>query len=355
MRPEWEARGLTLNGTYIEDAAYVASGGTGRRGMDRGLFGLNVIFDPQETIGIEGGTFFCRYLRHGPDETGGTGEMQGYSNIDTGHKNPAAEIWYEQKFMHGLFRVKAGQVDANEEFDLIAAAGDFINSSAGFSPTLVEFPTYPDAAPGINVFACPAGWFYAGAGLYAENPYHVFAQDFSRLYLLGEAGVTRAAGRSVGPGKVALGVWRVAGGLDRFDGGRENGVTGFYALAEQQVWKAPPKYSGNVQSVSLFAQYGWADANVSPIEHHIGMGVSATGLLPGRSRDTSGLYWSWARTSRATGSTFDHNEQVLELFYGFQVTPFFTLKPDFQWIANPGGHGVPGEACVATLRAIIIF
>jgi carbohydrate-selective porin OprB len=46
---------------------------------------------------------------------------------------------------------------------------------------------------------------------------------------------------------------------------------------------------------------------------------------------------------------------VLETFYNFQVTPFCSLKPDLQWISNPGGQFDPQAAWLVTLRTTLIF
>ena len=56
-------------------------------------------------------------------------------------------------------------------------------------------------------------------------------------------------------------------------------------------------------------------------------------------------------------------ELVLELTYKFQITPWWQLQPDFQYIFNPGGGianpNVPGrrlgDAAVFALRTVITF
>jgi carbohydrate-selective porin OprB len=356
LRPKLEDHGLAFDGTYTMDASSVLGGGLRRRSVARGLLDLNLKFDPKATLGIEGGTFYAQYFfRHGPNGSVDTGDLQGYSNMDADNLSRAGEIWYEQKLLHDVLRVKLGQMDSNSEFDTLASAGEFLNSSAGYSPSLLNLPTYPNAAPSINVFVNPADWLYFGAGAYTDGSRNFSAASFQKPYFLGEAGLTHAGRQRLGAGKLAAGVWHDTETLSRFDGTQQHGATGFYAVAEQMVWKEKPGDASDAQGVSVFAQYAWADANVSPVAQHIGVGVSATGFLPTRDHDLAGVYWTWAQTSRTTGSTFDRDEHCLEFFYSFQVTPFFTLKPDFQWISHPGGQSAPAEASVVTLRGTVTF
>ncbi|MDB5296736.1 MAG: Carbohydrate-selective porin, OprB family, partial [Phycisphaerales bacterium] len=44
-----------------------------------------------------------------------------------------------------------------------------------------------------------------------------------------------------------------------------------------------------------------------------------------------------------------------ELFYKVQVTKFFSLKPDLQYIHNPGGVRGRDDALVGTLRLTLSF
>jgi porin len=48
-------------------------------------------------------------------------------------------------------------------------------------------------------------------------------------------------------------------------------------------------------------------------------------------------------------------EAVLELTYRAQITPWFTLQPDVQWVIRPGATGVIDDALVLGLRANVAF
>jgi carbohydrate-selective porin OprB len=42
------------------------------------------------------------------------------------------------------------------------------------------------------------------------------------------------------------------------------------------------------------------------------------------------------------------------MFYKMQVTPFFSVKPDVQYVINPGGTAA-GDALVARVRLDLAF
>ena len=64
---------------------------------------------------------------------------------------------------------------------------------------------------------------------------------------------------------------------------------------------------------------------------------------------------SWASLSDEPGAGFtDDAELAVELFYKVQLGPWVALKPDLQYIANPGGAGLD-DAWVATLRLELVY
>jgi len=356
LRPMLETNGLDIAGHFTTDTSAGLDNGSRQRGIQRGLLDLNLTFNPEPVFGSSGGTLFAQYYcRFGPHGSDDIGDIQGYDNLDAGQLNQAEEIWYEQKFLHDFFRLKAGQVDANAEFDNLSAAGGFINSSAGFSPTLLNFPTYPNPALSANLFAYPAEWFYCGAGAYTDNLRRFSAYRFHHPYVVGEAGLAHSGIGRLGPGRVAAGFWQDTATVSRFDGESQDGTSGYYLAAQQQVWKQQPGVADDERGISVFVQYGSADPETSPVVRHVGLGVSATGQVPERDHDAMGIYWSWAGLSRVPGADFPHDENSLEGYYQCQLTPYFILKPDLQWIHHPGGQSSPASAWVATLRVVIDF
>jgi porin len=50
-----------------------------------------------------------------------------------------------------------------------------------------------------------------------------------------------------------------------------------------------------------------------------------------------------------------HHENVLEITYLANLTEWFSLQPDFQYIFNPGGFGRTPNAAVAGIRFNVTF
>ena len=60
-------------------------------------------------------------------------------------------------------------------------------------------------------------------------------------------------------------------------------------------------------------------------------------------------------TNRNSRISVPDYEAVLELTYRAQITPWFALQPDVQWIIHPGGSTAIDNALVIGLRAAVSF
>ena len=367
LRPRLEEAGFTLEGTWIFEWSDVSSGGILGRSSSRSLLDFNLTLDLETLLDWQSASLFVDfYHTDGNSISADAGDFQGLSNIEVGpNVTEVAELWYEQWMMNDVLRLKVGKVEANSEFAFVDAAGEFINSSAGFSPTIFALPTYPDPAMSVNLFYYPTEMSYIGFGFYdgaatvdgvatgRRGPSTFFSGSLSSDYfLIGEFGLSWDEVKEWGPGRLAVGGWHHTGDHPRFAGGIDSGTEGFYALAEQQVWSPDAQSEGGLWA---FAQYGFADSAVSAAEHHLAGGVFLQGTFDGREDDSTGFYVSHVILSDEVGSGFTEDETALELFYRFQLTPFFSLKPDLQFITNPGGVNGVSDATVFTLRGEITF
>ena len=128
-------------------------------------------------------------------------------------------------------------------------------------------------------------------------------------------------------------------------------------------------------SFAAFARAMGAPSDRNLIDFSADGGIVYKGPF-GRSDDQVGLALAYVRVgSAARGFDADvikftgvpgpirSGETVLEATYRFQLTPWWQLQPDFQYVFNPGG-GVPslstptrrvGDAAVFGLRTAITF
>jgi porin len=386
-RTRLEEQGLTIDAEYIFEWSSVWDGGIRQRDSHRNALTLDLDFDLERVVGLEGGRFFLEFL-HVNAERGGSldaGDFQGYSNIENEWDlTNLFEVWYEQRLWDDRLRLKIGKVDANTEFDYLDAAVDFANSSAGYSPTIFVFPSYPDPATSVNVFVTPVetdrcaltigyGFYDGAAGVDGvrtgqRGPSSFFHDDVSDDYFnIAEAALTWDTLGDAFGGRLALGGWWHTGEFARFDGGEENGTGGVYLTFEQRL-TAPGGPEGD-RGWYIFANYGHADAEVSEIETHVGIGLVGRGLWARRPVDAFGVYLTYADLSReAVDLEFEPEEEgelpphlfvrdefVVDVYYRVQLTPAVFVQPDLQYIANPSGDDAVDDALAAGIRVGLTF
>jgi porin len=368
LRPKLESEGITFQGTDTADYSKNFRGGIDTSGdAFRNLLDMRFNVDTRALFGMYGGTFSIDFQnqngQNGSDKL--TGDVQGFDNADADGRTQIAELWYQQLLFEDKLRIKVGKVDANSEFAFPEYGAGFLNSSFGHSPTLFPMPTYPDPSTSVNVFVYPTRWLYAGVGVYdgsgaagvntgSYGPHHLF-DGTGDYFTIGEAGVRWVLEENTKPGRFAVGEWYAGGDFDRFEGGTDSGANGFYAMLEQTLWHKNFYDKTGEQGVAGFLQYGHADAEVSDVVDYAGAGLTWTGPMELRKDDTVGVGLAYAHLSNEPGAGFDKDYELsVETYYGFQVTPYLLVKPDLQYIFNPGGSD-QGDALVATLRVSFAF
>ncbi|MBK8978865.1 MAG: carbohydrate porin [Planctomycetes bacterium] len=365
FRSRLRNHGVLAEASLITDASWVAAGGRHPgEGSLRALLDLTLAVDTGRALGIEGGTWFADFMvQRGRDGSRDTGDLQAYSNIDSEDRTQLALLWYEHALLDDRLRVKLGKIDANSDFAFVEQGFRFVHSSFGVSPTVLGLPTYPDSAFGALAFVRPGGGAYAGVGIFdgatqrgrptgPRGPGSLFGEP-SDLFLIAEAGMGWRRDADDRQGRLGIGAWRHTGDFARFDGGTEDGTSGFYVVLDQLF--VGSDVIEEDRDVGAFVQYGWADPGLSAIEHHLGAGMSIIGPFAARPRDAAGLGISYGAFSETRGADLrGRGELAAELFYTIEIAPSVRVKPDLQWIHNPGGDGTD-DAWVLTVRTSITF
>jgi porin len=309
---------------------------------------------------LGGGTLGVAYQYLSGDDGGqALGVLQRYSSLDDGERSQLSEFWYRQDFFSGAFSIKAGKDDTGHDFAVNTFGRRFLNRAAETDPTFFAMPTRPDPATGAIVALQLEPWaLKAGAydGRAATTGYrtgehwlHVPDRD---VFLIAETGLVWKDGRREHLGEVLVGMWRHTGSFTRFDGSRQERATGYYLQADLSLWREPHAQG---QGIDGWVQYGRAEDDLTVAARHIAIGLSWTGLVPGRDADPVGISHSWLQTSRVAGAPTDADERVFEAFYGFQAAGWLEFRPDFQWYVHPGGRADAADAYVGSLRATVIF
>jgi porin len=350
IRHGLDANGIAISVNLVNDWSANVRGGTiSGVSFDRYSLDVSATLDTKKTFGWNGSDAFIRVKNHlGDNGRSDVGDAQGFSNIDDVSRTHLYELWFEQKLLTDRLRFKVGKIDANAEFAVVQIAGDFLNSSMGYSPTIVALPTYPEPKLALNVAVRPKQHYQIEVG--------VFRTDRDGEMLIVEGGRDwRLGARELG-GRSSFGGWRLTGPVACFDGGHLAGTQGFYMVAEQALWSRKRSKPESEEKVSAFLQYGNADAKVSPFTRHLGGGVVLESLFAGRPHDAIGVAATSARFSDDPGAGFQENmETAVELYYKISVKRFLSIVPDFQFIHNPGGLRHQQDAVVLTPRLNISF
>lgn len=369
VRDQLATIGFDFNGSYTGEWTGVLAGGVRERGSYRHIIDLNLMVDFEKLIGLEGGSFFIDYYStSGRSLSADVGDYALVSNIETdGAVDQIAELWYEQWLFSRVLRLKFGKIEANSEFAFFNHGDGFINSGVGFPPTFQGFPTYPDPATGLVAFLYPLEQWYAGFGWFdgatldgfatgGRGPATFFSDSKSdSSFFIGETGFTW---ETLGPfreARIAVGGLGHDADVDRFDGGTEDGAAQFYALAEALVWKRQPDDHEDHRGLAVVARYGWADDEFTDAGNYLAAGLQLNGTFDDRPDDATGIYASWLDLSDAEASGFDRDEWVIEWFYNIQVTPWFSVKPDIQYVIDPSGSSDTDDALVGMLRVEVAF
>ncbi|MEM9882483.1 MAG: carbohydrate porin [Planctomycetota bacterium] len=379
LRDDLAAAGLTVAAENVLEASTVFAGGVDEDASLRNLFTLGLELDTAPGLGVEGGTFFVQYLSVTAERggSGDAGDLQGFSNLENDRSlDVIYELWYEQKLFDERLRIKVGKIDANSEFAAVApiqafsAAGELTHSSAGFVPTILGFPSYPDPATSVNVFVTPvrgdAGELTFGYGFYdgaagvdgvptgSRGPSTFFSNDRSDDYFhIAELQWSWPTLAGLPDGGLSVGGWYHGGAFPTFSGGTDTGTAGAYATIQQRL--TAPADPDAEDGLYVFAQLGVADEDVTEVARLYAAGLVQVGLGTARPADLLGLYASLAELSDTPGTTFDGDELAIEAFYRAQLTPAVYLQPGLQLIVNPGGDAILDDALVGQLRLGVTF
>jgi carbohydrate-selective porin OprB len=328
----------------IDDWSNTLSGGLeSPAAFNRVLFDVTTSIQTRKLFGWEGGSAVFRVHQYAGSNGGDfVGDAQGFSNIDAQPGTKLFEAWYEQKFGEHPWRVRGGIVDANTIYATVEHASDFLDSSMGYSPTILHLPTYPDPQPGLNLmFDGERNSLALGAYRTSEDGWMALTQVARRIPL-SESLETRIAG----------GLWHLRERLQPLTGPAEDFTTGLFLVSELAV-RIPATTSRKAdQTLALFVQYGHSDEDVSDVHTHIGTGLTLQGPW-GRTEDAFGMGIS-AVQFKPTGSAHNY-EASFETFYKLQIIRNLRLVADFQYIQQPGGPQNVPDCIVFTPRLVLSF
>lgn len=306
------------------------------------------------------------------------GDIASVSNIAADPALRLQELWLQQDFWRQTVSLKAGLIAADNEFFGADAATLFMNGAFGAFPliaaNLPNPPVYPMAAPAVSLRLQlgPSVYFQTAvfggdSGTQNGNPsgtdFPLAADDGALIFSeLGLAPSPEAhannlncvlkAGAFVHTKRVPTWDSQAAGATG---GGQIN--AGVYAVAEQGFFRSDEK------KITAFIRGGYAPADRNIVDWYVDAGCNFAGLVPGRPHDVAGLALARSSFSRdysryeqtMNGQSVTDAELIAEATYRAQLTPWWTLQPDFQYVVTPGGVSDCRDAVVFGLRTTVVF
>jgi len=373
LRDLAEQQGITFDAYYSVDFFTNARGGLSTNDAPEvfALFDLSLSLDT-EALGLwKGGTIYLdmQDFRGRTPSEGLTGDLLLVNGNDAPERLQLSEYWWEQAFFDGRVRTKIGKQDANADFATNEYGAEFLNAAPYYISNM-PIPTYPDPAIGAALFVEPADWISFGAGIYdAEG---IGDQTgFNTAFHGEDASMTIAElalkpvfklARQELPGVYRVGGWYHSGLWDVYFNdlqGRlrprlHRGNAGVYCSFDQRLFKEKSEEPGDVQGLGTFFQFGWAPSLYNEITAVYGAGLQYTGLIPGRDDDVTGLGFYHASLGGPVQSLEGrYAESVIEYYYKIQLTGFMSIKPDVQYVFDPGGDG--RDALVVGARLEVSF
>lgn len=351
--------GIIFEMEYKNDSGFNLGGHhDSRTGMKSiSLFDMSLELDTEKLGWWHGGHFFVVGENvHGHSMSHRIGDLQGVSSIDAHNETVLGKFGYEQSLFDDKFVAIAGKQDANEVFDYLETAQNFVNSSFTLIPN-THMPAYPETGLGFASVIKPVEWFNLKAGIFDGEPW---AKDLGfRTAFDSKGGYTTLIESGITPeinghkGNYFIGYWTHSADIDEIaveQPARYNSNHGFYASFEQELYREPGKDEG----LNIMGQFGWAPSNRNEIAQYYGAGFTYKGLFPHREDDVTGV--GIAMTDLSNRYKAEHlakNESAIELFHKFQLTDSFALQPDVQIITNAGGGR--HTAMAVGLRTIYTF
>jgi len=259
-------------------------------------------------------------------------------------------------FGHKL-TLQAGQFGVDENFDQNPVGSVFLNSDFAYreidgADMPGGGPAFPDDSLGARIGVSPSKAFSLQAAIFSGTPTPItspggIASTFDNgAMIVGEADFCYAIG-GLGSGQALVGALYNTLSFPNLETGVPlAGNEVVYAALNQTFWQG-----SKGRNLAAFVRGAWAPADRNLIMIDGQAGFAWTGPVSARPDDVLGLAFGYdgisssqvnlIRAQNAAGGTLQpipDYEMVAELAYQIEITPWWSLTPDLQYIVHPGGN-----------------
>lgn len=304
-----------------------------------------------------GGTAMIYLLSNtGTDPSTFVGDAQVSSNIEAYDSQRLYEFWYNQVLADDKIEILVGLHDLNSEFYTNDCAGLFNNSSFGIGADVASnapISVFNLTAPGLRIKYTPRenisilGAIYDGdPGDPAKNDNGLsldWDKDQGILSIIESQFIRNRSKDLELSDTFRFGFWHHSAdfvGVNEAVPEIHDSNFGVYTSIDLSFSNA----------FKTFFAGGIAKEDCSPVPFYVGTGINLIGFWDTRTDDILGI-----AINAANISEYDNWEVVLEASWYVHMTNYFSLKPDIQYIINPGGNPDSDSSIVLSLRAEIGF
>jgi porin len=364
LRTELSEAGFNFRASYIGELAYSFSGGKRIGGTYADQFAFGVDVDMGKVAGLTGGTFHLSLnSRQGRNATtdyiGNKIDVQ--EIYGDGNNFRLAEMSYQQLLFNKVLDLKAGFVVMGDDFGRTGILCDFENDAFCAHP--VSLPTnsgwsdYPAGKWGARVRVNLPDDIYVETGVFDVNPTYSAHNNGFKLSLANSTGVlvpfeiskTVSIGSAAMPGHYKVGGYYDSSGAPDISNPAINyqGRFGGYVLADQMVWSFEP---GTDRGLIVVANATISDKRTSQLPTYFTAALVAQGPFAARPHDYIAIGYvrdvvnsklinqqnALLEAQGVLNPGLELGENIVELAYGLQATPWLTIHPNIQYIGNPG-------------------
>ncbi|MGB8364973.1 MAG: carbohydrate porin [Rhizomicrobium sp.] len=394
--------GFLLAADTIDEVLGNSSGGVRTGAVYEGRFEILATVDLEKVLGWTGATLHANaYQIHGRGLSANDlgNNLLVASTIEADRSTRLFDVWVEQLLNDGNLSVRAGQIAVDDEFFVSDGASNFINATFGWPAIMSQaLPSggaaYPLATPGLRVNVATSGKFSVMAAIVDGNPAGPGTGDpqlrdpsgtafrlHDGAFIISEANYKSSFNSSAGDlaSSYKLGAWFHSGDFadQRWDASGQSlaaptssGIAairhhdyGAYFIVDQVIWHVPDTQD---HGLSAFLRGSWAPDDRNEIALYCDAGLAYKALFPDRPDDVTGIAFALAgiggqaraldrdyRALDGIGKPVRDHEAVVEITHHFQVTQWWTLAPDFQFVIHPDGNvPLPHQATGGPLRPI---
>jgi porin len=386
VRSEWLDKGVDVRIGYVSETATNVQGGDRELVRYTDQFTFSAMLDLEKMLGLKQANFKLSITDRNGDDLSSDAHLQSLQQVQELYGRDQTwrwtQFWYQQKYLDGLVTWKIGRITEGEDF--AAFSCEFMNLTFCGAPTgnIVGgyWYNWPVSQWATDVKISFKGQLYFQVGAFDVNSDYLLNKYSMDLWRPGSAsGVLVPAEFGWVPtfgglkGTYKFGAWynsstapdvveNIYGQPQSIYGGpplMRHGQYGAYVNFVQQLTTLN-------RGVSVFFNATYADRRTSTEDNQISAGVFYKG--PFAARPTDELGFAIGRThvnSRIADVETQLNdanpgsvgvqgsEYVGEFFYAFHINRWLDLRPNIQYVAQPGGIARNTDDVIVGLRVSI--